>query len=74
LICCPECNEDSVSLCRDVIKVYHTIVNKQGLIKVKDKVIAKNELDNCWLECNSCHATSDDSKALDYMLENIDWD
>ena len=74
MICCPECNEDSVSLCRDFIKTYHTVVNNQGIIKVRNKVIASNELDNCWLECANCHSTSEDSSALEEMLENIDWD
>lgn len=73
MIECPSCNQKAVSLCRDEIKTYHTFIDKNGSIKVGKKVIYSNELDNCWLECNNCHITSDDNDELDEMLDVIDW-
>jgi hypothetical protein len=73
MITCPLCEKKSVAFCRDIVRTYYTVVDKQGLIKVRDKVISNNELDNCWLECNDCHSTSEDSEELNELFENIDW-
>lgn len=71
MIECPECGNKSVSFCQDRIVTYHTSLTISGIIKVSSKVISSNDLDNCWLECNSCHATSEDSDQLAEMFDSI---
>jgi hypothetical protein len=71
MIECPECGDKSVSFCQDRIVAYHTYSSAHGTIKVGNKIISSNDLDNCWLECNSCHMTSEDSDELAIMLDSI---
>lgn len=50
---CPKCGGvESVQLLCDAICVLHM---------KSFKAMETNELDNTWLECNECYATSDDS-------------
>lgn len=73
MIKCPECGEKAVAFCRDEIVVYKTFLSSKGVIKVSKKVIHSNQLDECWLECNKCCATSENSNKLDEMLESIEY-
>jgi 5-methylcytosine-specific restriction endonuclease McrA len=71
MIECPECGKKSVSFCQDKIVTYYTSLTTNGIIKVSNKVISSNELDNCWLECSNCNATSEDNDVLAEMFDSI---
>lgn len=70
-IICPECNKKELALCQDAILVFPLSVSKVGKVTASDKPFHENLLDNMWLECNACGATSEDSEILEKMLDSI---
>jgi len=54
---CPECNQDSLAIKQDAILTLGH--DKDGLTGTTDDTAG---LDNIWLECENCHASTEDGR------------
>jgi hypothetical protein len=70
-IVCPECKKKQLALCQDAILVFPLSISEDDEITAGDKISHENLLDNMWLECNACGATSEDSEILEKMFDSI---
>jgi hypothetical protein len=57
---CPECNSNTLAICRDVIVAYR-LISRKGKLVESSRRCSENILDNCWLECGECGSTSEDN-------------
>lgn len=63
---CPICKEGTLAFCRDAIIASKLVIRGEELFI--GKVIDINELDNTWIECSECGASSNDDGG-DYKEE-----
>lgn len=68
---CPLCGKRKLAVCQDAILVFKLKTLEDGTVEQKAAPKLTNHLDNTWLECGNCHSTSEESKVLEEMFQDM---
>ena len=68
---CPCCNGGKLAFCQDSI-VHYALFQHEGKPIVSTIRLSVNGLDNTWIECSRCHATSDDNFVLKDLYNRME--
>jgi hypothetical protein len=68
---CPLCKKGKLALCQDAIIPQLIIKKKSGGYSIYPMIEKINYLDMTWLECDECHATSEENETLQSLYDKV---